>query len=75
MNSTDIEETKPPRTKSAWESKINWTQIVTVFVMGLAMFGIDVDQAMQAKLAVTISSFASVLTVIWRTWFTSVNIE
>ena len=56
--------------KPAWESKINWTQIVTVIAMGLAMFGVDLDPEFQARLAVTISSLAAAVTIIWRTWFT-----
>lgn len=57
--------------KPAWTSKVNWTQIVAVLTMGLAMFGIDLDAELQARLAVTISSLAGAITIIWRTWFTS----
>ncbi len=58
-------------TKPTWTSKVNWTQIVSVLAMGLAMFGIDLDVESQARLAVTISALAGALTIIWRTWFTS----
>lgn len=57
-------------TKPVWESKINWTQIITVLVMLLAMFGIEVHPETQARLAVSISSLAGALTILWRTWFT-----
>ena len=60
--------------KQAWESKINWTQIVAVLAMGLTMFGIDLDPDIQQRLAVTISSLAAAITIIWRTWYTSKKI-
>ncbi|WP_321449605.1 hypothetical protein [uncultured Cohaesibacter sp.] len=56
--------------KAAWESKINWTQLVAVMAMGLTMFGIDLDPDIQQRLAVTISSLSAAITIIWRTWYT-----
>lgn len=61
--------------KAAWESKINWTQIVSVLAMGLAMFGVDIDAELQQRLALAISSVAAAVTIIWRTWFTSSDIK
>ena len=63
--------TSLPETKPAWESKINWTQIVSVAAMALAMFGIDLDTELQQRLALAISSLAAAATIIWRTWFTT----
>ena len=60
--------------KPAWASKVNWTQIISVLAMLLAMFGIDLDADIQAQLAVTISSVAAALTIIWRTWFTTTRL-
>lgn len=57
--------------KPAWESKINWTQIVAVLAMGLTMFGIDLEPELQERLAVALSSIVAAVTIIWRTWFTS----
>jgi hypothetical protein len=57
-------------TKSIWESKVNWTQIVSVLAMILAMFGIDIDPDFQGRLAVSISAVAAAVTMIWRTWYT-----
>ena len=63
-----------PATKPAWESKINWTQIISVIAMGLTMFGIDLDPDIQQRLAVTISSLAAAATIVWRTWFTKTHL-
>ncbi|WP_316859839.1 hypothetical protein [uncultured Cohaesibacter sp.] len=60
--------------KAAWESKINWTQIISVLAMGLTMFGIDLDADIQQRLALTISSLAAAVTIVWRTWFTNKTI-
>ena len=60
--------------KAAWESKINWTQIVAVMAMGMTMFGVDLDAETQQRLAVTISSVSAAVTIIWRTWYTTRNI-
>lgn len=56
--------------KPAWESKINWTQIIAVIAMGLAMFGIELDTDLQQRLAVSISALSAAFTILWRTWFT-----
>ena len=61
--------------KPAWESKINWTQIISVSAMGLAMFGIDLDPDLQQRLAVAISALAGAITIIWRTWFTDTRLD
>lgn len=57
--------------KPVWESKVNWTQIVTVLAMGLAMFGIDLAPELQGRIAVSISALAGAVTILWRTWFTN----
>ncbi|WP_319529359.1 hypothetical protein [uncultured Cohaesibacter sp.] len=62
-------------TKPAWASKINWTQIVSVIAMGLAMFGVDLEPDLQERLAVAITSLAGAATIIWRTWFTTTSLK
>ncbi len=57
--------------KPSWESKINWTQIIAVLAMGLAMFGVDLEPDLQERIAVALSSIAAAVTIIWRTWFTT----
>lgn len=61
--------------KPAWESKVNWTQIISVLAMALALFGIEVDEDTQAQLAMMISSITGAATIIWRTWFTKTNLH
>lgn len=60
--------------KSAWASKINWTQIVGAAAMLLTFatggkFDISADQ--QVSIVVTIGVICNVATWIQRTWFTT----
>lgn len=57
-------------TKSAWLSKINWTQAVGLACMALAYFKIDVDDATKAALVTGIGAATTVITWILRTFFT-----
>jgi hypothetical protein len=59
--------------KSAWLSKINWTQIVSIVAMVIAFatsnkFQIDVNQ--QAAIVVVIGVIGNGLTLVLKTWFT-----
>lgn len=59
--------------KSAWASKINWTQAVAAFAMVLTLvsggkMGITPDQ--QTAIVVTIGVACNVVTWIIKTWFT-----
>lgn len=56
--------------KSAWFSKINWTQFVAFLAMVLTVFGIDLPEDVQAQLVVAIGGFQAVVTWVLRTWFT-----
>lgn len=58
------------KTKSAWASKINWTQIIGVVAMLGAMFGLDLDAQTQAAIVAGIVAVQGVATVIFKTWFT-----
>lgn len=57
--------------KSAFLSKINWTQVIGVAVALGAMFGIDIDAKTQAEILAGIVAVQGVITVILRTWFTT----
>ena len=59
------------QTKSAWRSKINWTQAVAFLAVMFTMFGIDLDAKTQAELVATIAGASQVLTWVLRTFFTS----
>ena len=57
--------------KSAWASKINWTQAVAFAAMLFTMFGIDLPQDVQTEVVAGIVAGQSVLTWVLRTWFTT----
>ena len=57
--------------KSAWASKINWTQAVAFAAMLFTMFGIDMPAELQAQIVTGIGIVAAVVTWILRTWFTT----
>jgi len=56
--------------KSAWASKINWTQIVSMAAAGLGIFGVDMDAETQAKFLALVIAGQGVVTWVLRTWFT-----
>lgn len=56
--------------KSAWWSRINWTQAVALFASVGVIFGLDLSPEEQAKIVATIQAVASLATIILRTWFT-----
>ena len=51
-------------------SKINWTQVASILAMIAAYFGLNIPPETLVAVLVGISSLFSVLTMIWRTWFT-----
>lgn len=57
--------------KSAWASKINWTQAVAVIASVLVLFGIDVPPEAQAQIVVAITSVSGIVTWVLKTWFTT----
>lgn len=57
--------------KSAWWSKVNWTQIVAMFASFGVIFGLDLSPEEQAKIVATIQAFSGLATIILRTWFTT----
>lgn len=57
--------------KSAWWSKINWTQAIGMLASVGVLFGMHLSPDEQAKIVVTIQAISGVATVILRTWFTT----
>ena len=57
--------------KSAWWSKINWTQAVAMAATVATMFGFDFPPELQAKIVATIMGVSGVATMVIRTWFTT----
>ena len=57
--------------KSAWWSKINWTQAVAMAASIAIFFGHDFSPEQQAKIVVTIQAISGLATIIQRTWFTT----
>jgi hypothetical protein len=57
-------------TKTAWFSKINWTQAVSFLAMIIAFFGFDLPAEQQAEIVAAILAVTNVVTWIIRTWFT-----
>ena len=57
-------------TKSAWLSKINWTQGVAFLTMMLTVFGIEVPDDVKIQIVTGITATTSIATWVFRTWFT-----
>lgn len=54
--------------KSAWMSKINWTQGVAALAAALAFFGFDLDAHTQASILAGIVGVQAVVTWFFRTF-------
>jgi uncharacterized membrane protein len=57
--------------KSAWMSKINWTQLISVLASLLIVFGVNIPPELQAHLATAITALSALVTIIMKTWFTT----
>ncbi len=57
--------------KSAWLSKINWTQLVGFLAVMLAAFGVDLDSDTQIAIVAAIAGATQIATWIIKTWFTA----
>lgn len=55
--------------KSAWLSKVNWTQAVSMGATVLALKGFNMDAETQVAVVAGIQGLQSVATWIFRTWF------
>lgn len=58
-------------TKSAWLSKINWTQAVSLIAMILTVFGIQIPDDVKVNIVAIITGVTTVVTWVLRTWFTT----
>lgn len=54
--------------KSAWFSKINWTQGVSLLASILVVFGIDLDPKTQVEIIAAIQALQAVTTWAFRTF-------
>lgn len=57
--------------KSAWWSKINWVQAITLLATVAAVFGFDFPPETQAKVVETLVGVSTLATIVLRTWFTT----
>jgi hypothetical protein len=57
--------------KSAFLSKINWTQLIAVIAMLMTTFGIDLPSDVQASIVAGIVAVQAVVTWVLKTWFTT----
>lgn len=57
--------------KSAWYSKINWTQMVGPAVSVAAFFGLNLSADDMAKVIIGVQAVQSIVTVIMKTFFTT----
>lgn len=57
--------------KSAFASKINWTQAIAAIAMILTMFGFNLPADVQAQIVAIIVGVQAVVTWVMRTWFTT----
>jgi hypothetical protein len=55
--------------KSAWSSKINWTELVKAGAVLLTMFGVTLDGETQKMVVAAIVAGGGVVTWVLRTWF------
>lgn len=55
--------------KTAWLSKINWTQAVAFIAALATMFGIDLDSETQSQILTGIVAIQAVVSWVLRTWF------
>jgi hypothetical protein len=55
--------------KSAWLSKVNWTQAVALLAAWLGAKGISLDAETQVQIVLGVQAAQSVVTWIFRTWF------
>jgi hypothetical protein len=57
--------------KSAWLSKINWTQAIGVIASVAAVFGLNLDPALQVEIVAGIQGVVAVVTWALKTFGTT----
>jgi len=55
--------------KETWFSKINWTQVGSMVVMGMTMMGIVVPPDLEKAALATLIAISGFATIIFRTYF------
>lgn len=55
--------------KSAWLSKINWTQVISAVLTLITTNAFGLEAETQVKVLAVVQMLQSVATVILRTWF------
>jgi hypothetical protein len=74
MSTPQIGSTVTVPVKSAWYSKINWTQAVGIVATVIAVVTsnrVQIDPATQVSIVATIQGIVAVATWVQRTWFTT----
>ncbi len=66
---SDIPSTTRVEVKSAWLSKVNWTQAVSLGATVLALKGFNLDAETQVSVVAGIQGVQSAATWVFRTWF------
>jgi hypothetical protein len=56
--------------KSAWFSKVNWTQALALAASVLVIFGINIPPEVQAEVVAGIQAAQAIITWVIKTWFT-----
>ncbi|MER8619157.1 hypothetical protein NKG99_20355 [Mesorhizobium sp. M1409] len=56
--------------KSAWYSKINWTQALALAASILVVFGVNIPPEVQVQIVAGIQAVQAVVTWALKTWFT-----
>ncbi len=62
-------------TKSWWESKINWTQVLGVVASVLTVFGFVVPPELIPAVVALITALQGLMTIVFRTWFTTKEVK
>lgn len=57
--------------KSAWFSKINWTQALALAASVLVIFGVNIPPEVQAEAVAGIQAAQAIVTWVIKTWFTA----
>lgn len=69
---TEFPKTVLVETKSAWLSKINWTQAVALLAMALSFFGFpEMSSETQAEILAGIIAIQAFVTWVFKTFLTS----
>jgi len=59
------------QTRSAFLSKVNWTQVGAAAMMIITTNALGFDDATQVKVMAATTLAQSILTVVFKTWFTN----